>query len=255
MPELPHCRDVHEGSVGSDVVAHKRALARTGHIVWGDGRFTPYCGPYMVASIIAFQHAEGLTQDGVLGKVTQAALAAAHRQGHPTEWAYDAYAAQLLVGYCNAHREDPAAHTRQQVVAAWAYWRAHAAQIAYAQVRPIQYGKPPWVPSRADCSWYFTIGWYAGGGPDPNKRHYDGQGYTGTLIGGGTVCSRSDLEPADGVFYGYTTSASPAFPVGSPTHVGGYAGDDSVYEHGSDMGPLYVPLHYRPVNRYVHYEL
>jgi cell wall-associated NlpC family hydrolase len=45
-------------------------------------------------------------------------------------------------------------------------------------------------------------------------------------------CAESDLDPGDLVFYGRTTAATPAFPIGSPTHVAVYDGDGGVYSQG-----------------------
>jgi len=44
----------------------------------------------------------------------------------------------------------------------------------------------PWVmPFVADCSAFVTVCYNWAGAPDPNHLHYDGYGYTGTLLSAG----------------------------------------------------------------------
>ena len=53
-----------------------------------------------------------------------------------------------------------------------------------------------------DCSAFVTYCYSWAGAPDPNGLGYNGQGYTGTLLGHGTQISLSQVVPGDVVVYG-----------------------------------------------------
>lgn len=133
-----------------------------------------------------------------------------------------------------------------------------AARIDYSQTlsRPMRLVGPQRVPRFADCSSSVTIVYEAAGFRDPNRRGYDGQGYTGTLVTHGRSVTRSEIQPCDLVFYGYTPVARPGFPVGSPTHVAMVMdAQGAVFTFGSDPGPSFRRIDYRSdfhsVRRYI----
>lgn len=64
-------------------------------------------------------------------------------------------------------------------------------------------------------------------------------GYTGTMASHGKWVSAGELMPGDCVFYGG------GFPYG---HVTMYVGGGMCYSHGSEIGPNYVRVNYRPIS-------
>lgn len=234
---------------GRDITAYKRTLSHAGYIKWDADKFTPYFGKYFETTIKNFQRDRKLRVDGIIGRATHEALEDA-KNPNTGKTAWDAFSIDMYKDYCAG------TYKRDSIIDAWHYWYTIRDKISYAQIRPIVLLKPPAYSPRMDCSWYVTVGYYAGGAPDPNGRGYDGQGYTGTLLGHGTRISLSNIKPADLVFYGFTRNPSPAFPYGSPTHVAGYAGDGMVYSMGSSVGPSFYDMNYRSdINSYATYDL
>ena len=235
MPNIniKQCRPVKQGMRGRDITAYKRGLGHTGIIDWEAAKFTPYAGPFFTKSVKIFQKRNGLPQDGVIGPRTHDKL-----ENH-----FDAYAVKMYKEFCDNF--DPTAKLRLEIRDAAHYWWSIRDRIVYSQTRPMDLNKPPSYPNPTDCSSFATQCYYAAGAKDPNGRGYDGQGYTGTLLAHGTKINKSQLAIGDLVFYGYTTRSSPAFPVGSPTHVAIYAGSGMVYSMGSSVGPSYYAINYR----------
>lgn len=252
-PSVPRCRGIIEGTQGDDVVAVKRALSRAGYIRWGN--FTPLWGAFAVKAAKRFQRDKDIKPvTGFYGPRMHAALVKTRRKGSRTAWAFDGYSIALMREFCARLAEEPEERIRSRIVAEARRLYAHRANIAYAQERPFALERPPFIPPRMDCSEFVTVCHFVGGAPDPNGRNYDGLGYTGTLIAHGERCSSRELEAGDLAFYGITTNPSPAFPVGSPTHVALYDGDGGVYSMGSHpMG--HYPLRYRTVNHFRHYDV
>jgi hypothetical protein len=255
-PNPPRPRLLHQGTVGLDVLAVKRALSRAGYIKWGD--FTTTFGPYALVAVKAFQKDHGIVTTGLYGAETHAALERTHSKGHPAEWAFDDYSVELM--HEEANLLNPEAVVRSAIVAAGFFWYAHRAAIAYREQRPFSLLRPPAVPKVWDCSAFATNCYYAGDAPDPNGRHYDGQGYTGTLMSRGKRVALAQMKPGDLIFWGYTQHGSPAFPVGSPTHVSVFTGYDggvpmTLSNGHHPMGYYAVPSFARilPLNHYRHY--
>jgi hypothetical protein len=252
-PDVPRCRGIIEGTEGDDVLAVKRALSRAGYIRWG--AFSPIWGEFAVKAAKRFQEDKKITPiTGFYGPKMHAALVKTRRKDSRTEWAFDSYSIGLMREFCADMAEAPKEQARSRIIAEARRLYAQRHQIPYAQERPFALDRPPFVPPRMDCSEFVTVCHFVGGAPDPNGRNYDGFGYTGTLVSHGVPCSSRELEPGDLAFYGLTMNRSPAFPVGSPTHVALYDGDGGVYSMGSSpMG--HYPLKYRTVNHFRHYEI
>lgn len=266
-PAVPLPRTIRLGAHGLDVVAAKRALSRAGYIEWPKPgtAFTPVYGPFMQQAVEAFELAHSIAPQKGYGPKAHAALRATHAKGHPAEWAFDARAIDLERQEVKLLSVTPDQKIRAAGVAAAFYWYAHRMETAYGQPRPFPVIKPPSVAKVIDCSGFATNCHYAGGAlnpnglPDGSPRPWDGQGYTGTLVARGQVCSIAELQPLDLVFYGYTTSASPAFPVGSPTHVAvfvGFLGHVPMVVSNGHYPMSYVPVTYRSdLNHCRHYEV
>lgn len=257
-PNVAFCRPLILGSKGADVRAHKRALSRARPAFYPWRSFTDYYGERFEKAVKQFQRDKGIQATGKLGRATHEALERTHKKGS-TEWAFQPFEIALCKDFCHEYAQTPEQKVREAIVDAGFYWYEHRVGIAYSQARPFQLGKPSWVPSRWDCSGFVTACHYAGGAPDPNGRGYDHLGYTGTLMSTGTMVGNiNELEPGDLVFYGSASHASPAFPLGSPTHVALYVGDvngvPSVLSHGSYPMRL-LPYSYRSINHLRHYKV
>jgi peptidoglycan hydrolase-like protein with peptidoglycan-binding domain len=254
--DVPFCRALRPGARGLDVVAVKRALSRAGFLKWG--AFTQAWGPGATEACRRFQASAGLPATGQYERPTHDALLRATRKGHPAEPAWDGYGRALMVQFCATAGEE--AHVRRTIVDAARFWNTRRAEIDYSQARPFELKKPPEVPRRTDCSGFVTICHRAGGAKNPNVERgqrlpYNGFGYTGTLLSGGRKCRVEELRPGDLVFYGFTTTPSPAFPLNSPTHVALWLGDGDVMSHGRKEGPERLGYAYRAVNCFATYDV
>jgi hypothetical protein len=101
-------------------------------------------------------------------------------------------------------------------------------------------------PNYADCSSLYTWAMWnaltavAGMGyPDIVNGSRWAAGYTGTIASHGRWVSPGELMPGDAVLYGGN------FPYG---HVTMYAGGGMCFSHGSEIGPTFVPVGYRPIS-------
>lgn len=253
-PNVKFCRVMQLGFRGNDIIAHKRALSRAFPKLypWWKKGFSDYYGQAFKDAVKGAQLVMKLPTTGQIDKTTHDALKRRHRALiNETEWAFDEYSIRLADIYCTNHA---ALTKRELIVNAGFFWYVHRKQIAYSQTRPFQVCKPPQVPSRWDCSAFVTNCYYAGKATDPNGRDYDGLGYTGTLISHGTRCDFSELEPADLIFYGFS-SGKPGFSAGSPTHVAMYVGGGNVLSMGSYPMGFYDYNYRRDINTYMHYNI
>jgi cell wall-associated NlpC family hydrolase len=247
-PAVPLPRAIRHGTRGPDVVGAKRALSRAGYMQWG--RFTPMWGDFAVTAAKRFQAANGIQQTGNYGKATHEKLVATKRKGRDDEWAWDAFAVNLMEGFAERFDDRPEAQIRLAIADAAMYWSSKRSQIHYVQSRPFALLAPPEIPRELDCSGFVTLCHKAAGARNPNvmggkRMPWNGHGYTGTLMAGGSRCSKiSELQPGDCVFYGATANPSAAFPVGSPTHVALYVGGGMVVTHGKESGPEHKSWNY-----------
>lgn len=94
------------GSMGPAVSALQKRLAAKGHDVTADGEF----GPKTKAAVVAFQKANGLEGDGVVGAATAAKLDGAQAPTKPTTTPTNPEWARVLAGGLLIRRGDRGAH-------------------------------------------------------------------------------------------------------------------------------------------------
>lgn len=253
-PNVKFPRQIKQGNRGLDVVGHKRALsrARPDLYLWvpeEKGGFTELAGDAFMDAVVAWKKSRGLGTSRVLGGRAHEVLERTHRKDHKNEWAFDATAVNQCHAYYEKVTKSPEERVREDIINAAFFWHSHRLNIPYDQQRPYPAIRPPSVPRALDCSEFVSICHYAGHAPDPNGRHYDGDGYTGTLKNHGTrVYSIGNMKPGDLIFYGSTRRARPGFNVGDPTHVGMYAGKHNGIHMSFQMGsyPMkYIDYRYR----------
>ncbi len=233
LPELP--RWLRIGARGRDVLALRRALRRAGYGRLS-GRAARVFDERLDAAVRAFQSANGLGVDGVVGPRTYAVLGPF----------YDARGRWLIsqvpkVPVQPGTGPGGEAGVRRRIVLVAHLGVEKRAQIHYTQDNRRMVGVrhaivPPRVPAWEDCSSFATWCYWAAGAPDPNGLGYNGFGYTGTQIQNGS--ETADPRPGDLCFYGPSRSRI--------THVTLYAGNGRVVSHGREEGPeLYGTIDYR----------
>lgn len=225
-PNVKFTRDIREGMRGKDVEGYKRAISRARPDIYPWRKFTTFAGDEFMDGVVRWKKSKGLGTSRVIGTRAHEVLERNHAKNKPDEWAFDSYAINLCQTYWDSTQMDPEDAMRERMVQAGLFWYGHRWNIAYSQMRPFLLGKPPWVPSRWDCSGFVTNLYYAAGAPDPNGRGYDYLGYTGTLMSRGSKLPKDirECKPGDLIFYGSSRQSNDAFRYGDPTHVGMYAG-------------------------------
>jgi len=252
-PVVPLPRPIILGSHGPDVIAVKHALSRAGYINWGN--FTSTWGTYARKALHQFQHDHRLKYAGY-GVKSHHALVNTRRKGHPKEWAFDAAGIRLMEAYYKELHKSPETRIRGAGIQMCRYLYANRLHTAYSQSRPFPLpllGGA--IPRGLDCSGFATVVHHAAHARNPNANWtgqplpWDGEGYTGTLMAGGSRCAIGDLKPLDLVFYGFSRVSNGAFRFGDPTHVAVFEGQatKNVFSMGSyPMG--YFPAVYRGIN-------
>lgn len=123
---------------------------------------------------------------------------------------------------------------RRRIVAVARWGIAHAAEIHYVELRPIEGLHRPWgVPLRTDCSGFATLCYAWAGAPDPNGRSYDGQGYTGTLLAHLRPVPLDGVRQGDLVVWGEPPGVHTALVL-EP------GGDPLLCSHGEESGPVAI---------------
>lgn len=127
----------------------------------------------------------------------------------------------------------------RQAIVSNALWGAEVATqrpklIHYAEVRPIA-GAARKLPLTTDCSGFVTLCYEWAGAPDPNGLHYNGEGNTGTILHACVHIKPAAAQVADLIVFGN--------PPGTHVVVIVELGADPVVvSHGSEAGPLRLPL-------------
>jgi peptidoglycan hydrolase-like protein with peptidoglycan-binding domain len=257
--EVPLPRSLVFGSKGPDVIAVKRALSRAGFMEWGN--FTNVYGVGMRNAVYALHKKHGRKPAGYGPR--------AHNDLEDSKavsnkgMAFDPIAVKIMEAEYEKYHVSPEDIIRGNIVAAWRRMYASRGSIRYSQHRPFLHGVDMnfRVPAGIDCSGTMTLGYDAANAKSPNvfagsRLPYNGTGYTGTLMAGGTKCRRLDMEPGDMVMYGFTSHSSPAFPVGSPTHVAGWEGDSGLHVYSMGSYPMgHYPHNYRTINCFLHFDV
>jgi len=228
---FPLKRNIKQGMIGPDCYAVKRALAKAGHGTWGRWGIKKLFGPFAAQNLKNFQKEQGLLADGEYGSLT-------HKKLAPY---FDDYGRSLM-GQVDI--VTVGAKEREIIKQTCLYAYSKRDQIHYTESSLRMQGvrekiRPPRVPSYEDCSSFSTWTYWVSGAPDPNGLNYDGFGYTGTLYPHGTPINVSDLQVGDLVFYGGNQTV--------PGHVAVFVGNGLVVSHGSEEGPLLLPVGYRGV--------
>lgn len=111
----------------------------------------------------------------------------------------------------------------------------NARQIHYAQVRPIPLEHPHALPLYTDCSGFATLAYKWAGAPDPNGNHFNGWGYTGTMLQHGVEVQ--EPKPGDLIIFG----ASPGRHV--TIYLETWHGAWVTCSHGQEIGPIRILNH------------
>lgn len=253
-PEVKFPREIFEGDIGKDVVAHKRAISRWNPDVYPWTDFSNIAGEFFMNAVVVFKKQHGLGAERKMGQLAHNALERAHQKYHPRGWAFDARSVELAQEYYDAVTISPEEKIRGGIKYAAFFWYMNRMVIHYSQTRPMELLKPPRIPSRWDCSAFATNCHYAGGGPDPNGRGYDRQGYTGTLMSRGSRTNLDGMKIGDLIFYGWS-GGKPGFNRGDPTHVAVYVGNNMVISLGH-YPMIYARYTYRSdLNHFRHYDV
>jgi cell wall-associated NlpC family hydrolase len=137
--------------------------------------------------------------------------------------------------------------TRSKIVAYAEWGIRNAPRIHYAQVRPIPVDQPRALPLITDCSGFVTLAYKDAGAPDPNGNHYNGRGYTGTLMTHGRKVTKP--QPGDLIIFG-------EFPGHHVTiYMETWHGAWVTCSHGQEIGPLRVLNHREVLAQGLPYEI
>src|SRR6516164_2846251 len=119
----------------------------------------------------------------------------------------DPVAGELLVSKLQAYKGGhpvPPTTVQNKYMEVLNYILAHPQNWRYDEIRPI----PVWLPYKTtevivtDCSGAVTLAAKWAGATDPNGNHFNGYGYTGTILDHCTNISRLMLRPSDLVVFG-----------------------------------------------------
>lgn len=195
-----------QGSTGPAVVELQTLLAKAGFSPGAaDGDF----GARTKAAVIDFQRARGLAADGIVGPATWAAL--------------------------KAPAPGPVSGLRAKIVAEAQWGLSNAAGIHYKQLRPMDgINQRRKLPLNTDCSGFVTLCYKWAGAGDPNGLGFNGQGYTGTLLGYLTAVPQSQVKAGDLVLWARNGVGEHVSMVIEP------GSDPLLISHGEESGPYTV---------------
>ncbi|QSQ19981.1 peptidoglycan-binding protein [Pyxidicoccus parkwayensis] len=203
-----------QGSSGSAVVELQRLLTAAGFSPGAaDGDF----GAKTKAAVMDFQRARGLSVDGIVGPATWAAL----RAPAPT----------------------PVSGLREKIVSEAQWGVSNAAGIHYQQLRPMDgINQRHKLPLYTDCSGFVTLCYKWAGAGDPNGLGFNGQGYTGSMLGYLSAVSQSQVKAGDLVLWARNGQGEHVAMVIEP------GSDPLLISHGEESGPYTVQ--FSSSNRY-----
>lgn len=238
---------------GSPLTVTQRALKRGGYPnVVARG----YYGSNTKKAIWNIQKKAGLVPTGNIGRRVWAIIDA-HFLNAKEKAQITAYVRQKRAEEAKAAALTSRSAKVGRIIDAGLVMISHAGAVHYTQsslrmqgvrkkIRLPNY--PVWEDCSSSCTWLY---WQADA-PDPNgfTPPYPGWGWTGTLRKNGKQVSLAEALPGDLVFYG----PGPDF-----THVAcvlkGSGREARCFSHGSERGPLYVNIGYRPVSQVRRYPL
>lgn len=237
---------------GPDVVAVKRATARAFPSIYPWADFDQVYNARIERAWKSIQASCGIAPArGNYGAQSHKLLEGLHSVGHPTQWAFDQTAINLLAGEWKVIHPppDPLAVAHAAMADFFNRSIAVASSWHYRMFRPMQYlGVPPERVHYNDCSEGATEAFFwvrAVTGilvPDPNGRSYDGLGNTETLWG--TNVSR--LLPHDALFEVGDLALFTAHGGHVIACMEGGTWDTAVWwSNGSEAGPYPVKVYYR----------
>ena len=131
----------------------------------------------------------------------------------------------------------------RQAIVDWAKWAvANHEHFIYTEGAERMDAIGVWpikLPITTDCSGFVTLCyWLAGVTQDPNGQGYDHEGYTGTLLGHGTVIPLTGVVPGDVIVYGPGTGEHTALVIeggADPLTISmGQQGDPSIVRVSQD---------------------
>ncbi len=229
MSSVPFKRELHKGMHGQDVRALQRALHKA------DCRDHPATADFGRATrrqVIRFQRHAGISRNrGIVKQRTWDAL-------QPYFDGYDSY----LVSHLHVTPPITDKISKMLKVAWWYYGnKPHH----YYQQRPMQdTAAPPNVDWYLDCSEFVYVCAKAAGLPDPSGFGYTAYGNTDSFL----AHMKSAAGPAKGRLAFYDDPGHVVIITGQANGVW------MCLSHGSEGGPGYYPINYRPVSAYRTFE-
>lgn len=224
----------HIGCIGSDVLAYKRALVKSGARPPGlEKSLTPRqrrtFGAHFRSNVERFQHNHGITPDGVIGPTTLHTMT-------PYIDAYGAYMLHQEAKWISRHQAtiDPhlqASHHALRAVALASLWH-------YAEIRPYPIWEPSdHTPTTTDCSGGFGLWAHWGGMRSPfGDLGWTGYGNTDSMMSAGV--HTSNPGPGDAILYS------------NPGHVVMCVRWPYGVSHGSESAPYYLDCRYRSITTF-----
>ena len=200
----------------------------------------PMTGPDVTAlQKLLIQKGFKVKADGTYGQATADVVLKAKKTipGYPW-WLINRMAGRTFVKRLTAYKPapKPKPSTRDKIRSWWMWAIKNTARIGYSEYRPMPAAalkNPRELDIDYDCSTAFTLGYKAAGAPDPNDMSYDGYGNTASLKARGKVIPQSEIQIGDGVLFK------------NPDHIACVLvvkPDPTLGSHGTDAGPLSIPL-------------
>lgn len=238
-------------SRGPDVVSVKRATARAFPDVFHWADFDNVYNGRLEKAWVQIQRDHHIVpHSGQYGRLSHELLRSLHRAGHPTEWAFDATAINLMRGkWEEIHNPLPDPEARVQAAMVWFMREALASADLwdYSWARPISaLGRDPRLRQISDCSggtkevffWARSVTGVLV--PDPTGRGWDEYGNTDWLWH--TNSSRivtGNYQVGDmALYWDHGGHVTVCLEPGSD-------GSSRWWSNGSKAGPFDVILHYR----------